>query len=168
MLMFLLVGCNKNNNNIPVVTHSISSVELKTIMVKNKIYTPNAFIADVLYALPSENWIKHEYSSALYTFLTSFKSSQWTSEENDCDNFASMAFSFSQILHHNTSNKLEKSSLAFGEFWYIQKNGGIHAINVIIYWADENQYKLLFYEPQKQQVITLDEDEINSCFFYRF
>lgn len=167
MLTLLLVGCNKNNNN-PVITHSITAIELKTIMAKNKIYTPNAFVADQTYALPSENWIKTEYSSALYSFLTSFKSSQWTSEENDCDNFASMSYSFSQILHHNTPSKLEKSSLAFGEFWYITKNGGGHAINVLITWAGENQYKVLFYEPQLQQIIALDKDEIDSCLFYRF
>lgn len=165
--VLLLFGCSKSGTNT-ITNHKLSSTEIQSILNEIGVSSYISFFADGNYALPSENWIKEDYSLALYSYLSSFKSSQWVSEENDCDNFASMAFSFAQILHHNTPKKLDKTSLAFGEFWYVKDDNSGHAINVVIVYSNEGKYKVLFYEPQTQKTIILSKEEIKSCTFYRF
>lgn len=167
ILFLMFAGCGKKSNNT-VTTHYINSDEINFVMDKNGAVTLNVFFADSRYAMASEDWIINGYSKALNEFLYSFKSNQWINEENDCDNFASMAFSFAQILHHNTINKLQKTALAMGEFWYIKKEGGGHAINVFIVWQNDENYKVIFYEPQWQKIIELTKEEIASVRYYRF
>ena len=161
-------GCGVKKDNNVVTSHYINFDEINFVMDKVGAVTSNVFFADSRYAMASEDWIINGYSKALSEFLTSFKSNEWINEENDCDNFASMAFSFSQILHHNTLNKLQKTALAMGEFWYIRKEGGGHAINVFIVWQNDDNYKVIFYEPQWQKVVELTKEEIASVRYYRF
>lgn len=167
ILILLTAGCGKKNNKA-VTNHIANSDEINLAMDKAGAVTQFAFFADEKYSLPSESWIANEYSQALNSFLTSFKTSDYILEENDCDNFASMSFSFAQILHHNTPQKTAKTSLAFGEFWYIRKEGGGHAINVFAVWDGENKYRIVFYEPQLQKIVQLTREEIATVRYYRF
>jgi hypothetical protein len=166
----VLTGCNKGCNkseSSPVITHTITANQITDIMGDVGVMGSARALADSTYALPSERWVQNQYASALYSFLNTLKSSQWVAEENDCDNFASLSFSFAQILHHNTPNKGKNVSLAFGEFWYVSRSGP-HAINVFITRIPPDSYKVGFFEPQTQKTVVLTYDEISSCAFYRF
>lgn len=161
-------GCVKKHDKNIVTSHLVSSIELNKLILSNNISLQNIFYSDLNYALPTKEWVDTKFSLALFEFLTSFKSSEWMSEENDCDNFSSMSFSFAQILHHNTGYKLKNTSLAFGEFYYTKEESGEgHAINIFVVFTN-NQYNILFYEPQLQKIITLSRLEKNNCLFLRF
>lgn len=168
ILYLLTAGCGKKAVK-PTIKHTVESVEIAAMLESLGVNTPNSFFADDVYALPSEHWLASEYSEALYRFLTSFKSATYVATENDCDNFSTMAFAFAQILHHNTPQKTHKTALAFGEIWYPSlARGGVHAINVVMVWDDKTGYKLLFYEPQTQQLVELTKAEIAGVKYYRF
>ena len=169
MLMMLFIGCGKQKETITsVVKQAIPITKIYSIMSDNGVYNMNSFCTDSLYSLPTENWIKTEFSTTLSLFLKSFKSSEWVTEENDCDNFSSMSYSFAQILHHNTKNKINNTGLCFGEFWYTKDINKVkHAINVIIVYEND-RYKVLFFEPQTQSIVELSKTEKESCEFYKF
>lgn len=149
--------------------HTVDAMEINAMMDSIGAVTDKAFFADDKYALPSESWLINDYSTALYDFLLSFKSSKYVDSENDCDNYSTLAFSFAQVLHHNTPQKIKKTALAVGEFWYASlARGGVHAINVVMVWDNQIGYKLIFYEPQTQQVVELTKAEIAGVKYYRF
>lgn len=126
---------------------------------------PNKFvISDIEYNLPSKNWILNEFSKSFLTFLKFLNVDDYNPENNDCDDFARLAASLAQILHHRTSPAV-KTGLTVGEFWYRQDIGGGHAINFIIYL--DGTPKIMFFEPQTQKEVFLSETEKQSCSFWR-
>jgi hypothetical protein len=165
---WLVTSCSKNAPS-PTIKHTVEAVEIAAMLESLGVTTPNSFFADDVYALPSEHWLANEYSESLYRFLTSFKSATYVATENDCDNFSTLAFAFAQILHHNTPQKNKKTALAVGEIWYASlARGGVHAINVAMVWDDQTGYKIIFYEPQTQQIVQLTQAEIAGVKYYRF
>lgn len=115
--------------------------------------------------LPTANWITNGFSQSWIGFRESLGA--WTSEENDCDDFARGAAFFAQLLHHNTEGRPKSSALAFGEFWYQQRdNRGGHAINFYVYRVGTNMH-VGFFEPQTGQGVTLTKQEIDSCYAWR-
>jgi hypothetical protein len=161
-------GCSKQTPINTVTENTLTSDEVRDVMSKELGYDIlEGKTADSIYSLPSENWIRNTFSSSYYNFLYSIKSNGYMSEENDCDKFAVLAYSYAHILHHNTTNKISKTGLTFGEFWYVSDRVGGHAINVIIV-RNNNTNKVLFYEPQTQQIVNLSTTEKDTCSFWRF
>lgn len=123
--------------------------------------------ADAAYALPDAGWVGDEFALAFRSFIMQLKQGTWTSEANDCDDFARAAAFFAQYLHHNTPDKSKGTSLAFGEFWY-EPSGGPHAINIFVYRDAAGALRVGFFEPQTFMVVQLSVREWQSCAYYRF
>jgi hypothetical protein len=128
-------------------------------------FNPVGVFADSAYLLPSRSWVESTFAKSWFDFKASL--GPWTAEDNDCDDFARGAAFLAELLHHNTKDRPAKTSLAFGEFWYIrhEDNGG-HAINFYAY-REEGVIKVGFFEPQTCLPVTLTEKEISSCVHFR-
>lgn len=124
-------------------------------------------MTDVVYVCPSLRWVKGSFAQAFASFKNQLGNNTWVEEENDCDDFSRFAAFFAQYLHHNTKNKIEKTSLAFGEIWYVRDAGDDHRINIFLYRENEVM-KVGFFEPQTCKIVTLSDYEKQNCKFYQF
>ena len=164
-----LSSCSEQQSYNTVTNFTMSAKDVDEFIKRSDIGMSfgKGFVVDNLYVLPSRLWIEKEFSQALSQFQRSLKTSVWTAEENDCDDFSRFAAFFAEYLHYNTQNKLPKTALCFGEFAYQRDIGGAHAINVFLY-RENNKVQMAFYEPQTCKVVVLSESEKMSCLFYRF
>jgi hypothetical protein len=143
----------------------ISNVEIYRFFNENKVYAENTSVADAEYSLCSERWIRDSINLKFDGFLHKMDMTKYAVNANDCDDFARaftvfIKFEFKRAVDNPTS------SVSVGEFYYVRKVGGPHAINFIIA-LDENKNKvLLFYEPQLKSFLKLTKEEISSGFFY--
>lgn len=162
-----MTGCSKQAKTT-VTNFQITAEEIVKLMEANEINPLLGYaVADGVFSTPSELWIATDFSSDLKNFQFYLKDSQWVAEENDCDDFARGAAFFAQLLHHNTRNKIQQTALAFGEFWYKQQNVGYHAIDFAVVRDQQLKLKVVFYEPQLKQIITLTRAEKLSCLHWR-
>lgn len=144
----------------------ITSPELRSFLRTKNVLPNQELIADAKYVLPAKSWIEVEFSRALERFYDALKVAYWLDESNDCDDFARGAAYFAQLLHART-RRYPGTALAFGEFWYLQKSGGGHAINFFLYKDPDGALQVGYYEPQTRQVVELDPDETRYCLGFR-
>ena len=135
--------------------------------------TMNYIAADAIYSLPTRDFIETDFAVALKTFFVKMGEADYVNVEQNCNKFALGATFFMDYLHHNTTNKLSDTGIAFGEFYYTRSaanGGGGHAINITIIANKNgtNQFTVLFFEPQTYSLVQLTQEEIESCEFYRF
>jgi hypothetical protein len=134
----------------------------------------SAMIADSDFKVPTKKWFTGDFSTSLSKFFKSLKlvnsKGNWVyvSQTNDCDNAATGAGFFAQVLMFQTSlSQPDKQTFALpvGEFWFnLDNEKGRHAI---IFAIVSKSLKLVFMEPQTRKEITLSKNEIKSCTYYR-
>ena len=164
--VLLLFGCSKQDNH-PVSTFKMTGQKIRIHLATNGIIPSLSMYSDRNYAVPSKNWVAGAFSDSFFSFKQQLASSNWTAEENDCDDFARFSAFFAQYLHHNTPNKLKNTALSFGEFLYETKELQGHAINIFLY-REQEKVKIGFYEPQTCKIVILTKEEIESCYFIKF
>jgi hypothetical protein len=120
-------------------------------------------IADRVYMMPTRAWIEGAYSDALASVQEFFHTQEYAEEENDCDDFARLAASFAQILHHNTPGHPPATALAFGELWYKCDDGINHVLNIAICGGE-----VVTYEPQSLRIVTVSATEKQRVNAVRF
>lgn len=171
MGLFTFVSCDKTPAQFTTTntftTNTITPIQISKALEDNGVFTDNAQFPDAIYSLPSEDWVVNTFARSYASFLFNMKSAKYVSEENDCDKFAVFAYAFAHILHHNTPNKLTKTGLTFGEYWYMQDTGGGHAINIAVV-KDHGTNKVIFFEPQTQKQVQLSDMEKSFVKFVRF
>lgn len=129
--------------------------------IKRAKVTPSQEIyLDEFYFIPNFYWVKDEFSKSLESLKKTLKISTWWPENNDCDNFSCAARFLANLL--NTNSTMKQAGLAFGEFYYITRQGGGHAINFFISKPD-GELEVFFLEPQDGKIVTLTEEEKQSC-----
>lgn len=145
----------------------LDAVEVSMLLNEKGVRAGMHSVADFKYNLPKKEWVDEEFSKSFLSLKQYLNIDTWTAETNDCDDFARLAASLSQILHYKTAPAAE-TGLAFGEFYYIARNvvKGPHAINFFIATID-NKPELFFFEPQINRIIVLDQVEIGSCWFWK-
>lgn len=138
---------------------------------------PNAVIfSDEQVALPRFDWVAQVFGPAWTETKRRLQIERYTSESNDCDDYARMCAGYAQMLHNLTLTELREAKkpapqtgLAFGEFWYTPPSGA-HAINAFIHLAVpdvQDIFTLSFLEPQTSQIVRLTRHEIKSCSLFR-
>jgi hypothetical protein len=126
------------------------------------------YFSDKYYSIPTEKWIEQDFSKSFKKFLGSINSSKYVLEENDCDKFTLLAFTYVHILHHNTLNKIDQTGISFGEFWYYSEIfKSYHAVNVIIVKRGGIN-KVIYFDAETQKIITLTDSEKLTCLYWRF
>jgi len=121
-------------------------------------------LSDKFYITLTERFISDSVGGETFQFLTkgSFKYKQ---DSFDCDDFALTAVVLARREHFHLTREDRPVTILFGEFYYIQDGGTEgHAINCFI----TPDKRVNFFEPQKNQIIHLTENEIKSCFFWKF
>lgn len=141
---------------------AVDSLTLETLLVST--FGIAGSMADDDYMLPAKGWVNGEFANGWFNFKATLGG--WSEQDNDCDDFARGAAFFAQLLNHNTPRKPKPSALAFGEFWYRQDTGDLHAINFFVY-RDGTALKVGYFEPQSCSQIVLSPKEIKSCYSWR-
>lgn len=126
---------------------------------------PNASIqiSDIDYALPKASWLTSTFYDFYKGWRVDHNLNEWTNQ-NDCDNFASLFYAFSQICHAKSSRS--EQGIAVGEFFYGvggDRVGKGHAINVAV--TDKG---IINIEPQTGATMPLNKAEKDSAWFIRF
>jgi hypothetical protein len=127
---------------------------------------------DSYYELPTRKWFESTFPKALLKFWRKNKLVKYdyrlrryrwkyAAETNDCGNASMGAVWFGAVHNWKANGKYQK---AVGEFWYIDRKIGAHAIVVAL----TNSRKISFMEPQTCKPVKLTPAEIESCYFYRF
>jgi hypothetical protein len=167
---FLFIfGCSKPNAKIPNNPHQLTQSQIVDFIERTNNITPfmGKVLADSVYSLPTREWISTTYSTSLDKFFFSLGNLKWAEDSHDCDNFAVGGLFWAQQLHASMYAKTGKSGLAVGEFWYTRDDLVNHAINIFIIFED-NQYKLVFYDPQLFKIVQLSDVEQFNALYYRF
>lgn len=165
-ILFFVVGCSNRAIERPPATPDVltESEVITTIYELGLVPKFGMITGDTVYMLPSEKWFREKFPNILWNFQKDMKATFWVAEENDCDNFAKLAAGFAQVLHHNTKEKIPKTSVAIGEFHYYSESlKTMHAINFALVRGEDKKPKILFLEPQRCKIINLTDYEINSC-----
>lgn len=143
-------------------------------MTEQEVWAEQTFVADSVYALPEEQWLRTRFATALRTFYQAVEHTLWTAEQSDCDDFARLAGAFASARHNRSAaGEVRETGLAFGEYWYQRRTGTGHAINCAVVSDGGERLRLLFFEPQNvlrntDPIIELTPEEKAVCYGYRF
>ncbi len=168
--LLLFTSCSKSS---PSKTSfpTIASDNLIELLSKNKIAGDlGSLTLDSTYSLPTKDWVVNDFAPKYMDFIKQMKISDYTTEENDCDNFSLAAKFYANVLHHQEKSMAKHTGIAFGEFGYTQSmNGSNHAIDIILTQeTNKTNIVILFFEPQTGQLVNLTQKEYESCFYYIF
>lgn len=122
---------------------------------------------DADYLSPKKDWVAGDlYFKNFYSWLWANNLDKWK-EHWDCDNFAFAFYTFAQVCHARSMDKLKKADraqgLAIGVMCYKMQTGGYHAINVVY-----TEGELCGFEPQNGKYVNLTQEERDSCYFVLF
>lgn len=111
---------------------------------------------DEAYGEPTEEWFARVFNGALADNLFDQGLSKYDPESNDCDDAAVNSWSQYRVMHSRTIKQqgLPKCGADFGIMTYTKTDMGPHMIN----WTCINGV-IRPYEPQRQQFVTLTEEE---------
>lgn len=116
-------------------------------------YYGQVICMDETYALPTKRWIADVFAPYFRGFLEHIGAAGYA-PQNDCENFSAEAWVRAARCHAKTHTRTEQG-LAFGIFNYHSETLGGHSINTA--YTDEG---VVFWEPQKQEFLTLTVKEI--------
>lgn len=161
LLAVLFAGCSAKPN--AVTKDALKAQDLKTLMWDSGLSSMTEYTLDSEYGLPTEGWITDILYPALFNELKKDGLWRYAPESNDCDDFAARARLLANKLNNLTENS-GKRGIAFGEYHYIRRDGGAHALNFAIVKTNNSKqpYKLVFFEPQTSKIVYLTEKEIES------
>lgn len=133
---------------------SLTATEIKIqLSIQGYLTYCDPTILDAEYSLPDSDWVFNEFASALRTSLPF----GYTRENFDCDDYAFFAKVLAGLAHRNSSPDV-KTGIAIGIFAYVKENGVAHMIN-FFFTKDEDEIKIVCFEPQTGGRIYLSEKE---------
>lgn len=121
------------------------------------------YFYDETYAVPSRDWLVNKFYPWFRDVRWAENRNKWT-PKNDCDNFARRFVVECQDRHADSKPDITAQGLAVGEFCFVRRDGTAHAIVVAV-----TEFPgLTFIEPQTGQLLSLTQQEENSCFRVSF
>ena len=157
-LMFL-TSCGPNVSDNVIPSYKVLSSEEVRNVISNAIppltMFPKIILSDENYILPTEDWVKNQFSKELNAFTFYYKVQRTSDNRNDCDNYSLYGRTVANILNVHNTKKIN-AGIAVGELGYVGSLYG-HAINFIITSDNFGNVKVIYYEPQAYQIITLTD-----------
>lgn len=111
------------------------------------------------YSIPSEQWIKDVYAPYLESFLFENGVDKYQNPENNCVKFSCYGLTSGLMLHYKAAKGIPKTSLAIGLVDYVVDLDMSHSINFFIARGSNGILKIIYFEPQSQQVVDGNEIE---------
>lgn len=105
-------------------------------------FTCKFHISDSDLLIPTTKWITKDYAKWL-TEIIKILNFTYTTNTQDCENFAELARVFAQIANTRTEGVTAEAGLAFGVIWIPG-----HAINIAICSDKKDEAIVKFFEPQ--------------------
>lgn len=155
----MILGCGKVIDSPIQSYRSASSTEIENLIQANlstNSIRPKIIFRDTDYLIPTEAWVKKDFSEKLTGFLFDYSLQVPVEGRNECDKFSLYGRTVANILNAHNSNK-PNMGIAVGEFVYIDSLNA-HDINVFIISDESKKLKLVYYEPQISQIIEMTND----------
>ncbi len=160
-----LVSCAKPSN-VAVSGDIVPAVDIYAAMQSLDIAPQSgALVVNRQYALPDKTYIVYYFKNAVLDWFLKINPN-YQAEGFDCDAFSRETACLAQRLYSKSTTRIPNTAIAIGEFYYSPRTGPNHAINFAI-TKENNNLKIVFFEPQNWQIIQLSKSEIESCFFWR-
>jgi hypothetical protein len=156
IICLFILGCGKISDK-PIKTYrSATATEIENFIqskMPSDAIRARLVFRDTNYLIPTEEWVRKDFSEELSSFLFDFNIRSYKEGRNECDKFSLYGRAVANILNAHNSNKPD-TGIAVGEFVYMD---GIdpHDINVFIVSDESEKLKLIYYEPQVCQIIEM-------------
>ena len=156
----MLVGCSSLPSNYKFNNLDDTQV-MNFIKQTNNIKTyRNSDVLDYSYKIPTKQWINEKFTPFYSDFLFKYSLNTYYEDKNNCNKYTQYALTCGHILFKNEKDSTS-GALAIGQFRYFK---GLDRHSIIFFIVNDNgENKLLFYEPQIQQLITLTEEQLRLC-----
>lgn len=126
------------------------------------------YLSDRDHAVPTRAWIVDQAIPAFHGLLDQLGVLGYAKESWDCDDYAMAFVWFCRMLHARTvaQGKLAPCGIAVGHLWLTLASGVKHALCVAV--VDDNELILIEPQPVENPILTLSENEEQSCEFLQF
>lgn len=112
---------------------------------------------DEEYLVPSRSWVEDTFSKSFKLDLSLLGMSQYLEGQNDCDEFALLAYALLRVCHRKTQSWTSKQAVAFGLLRVVDlATGGGH---ITCFFPSVEDKQVYVFEPQTQQVKLFSEEE---------
>jgi hypothetical protein len=156
VLVLALVGCKTPDAKVIPSYLRINSAQARTIITN--ICGAEVVLTDEEYAVPTEEWVTRAFTPTFKKFLFGYDVRRYSADRNKCDKFSLYARTVANVLNrHNLVSS--GAGIAFGEV-YLSEGFYGHAMNFVIVAGEDKRPKLLFYEPQIQQLMTVSTNNL--------
>lgn len=134
-----------------------TSDQIEWQLAKAGLHPAAKIVKDAAYKLPELRWLKGAYSTALRSHLITLGMDGFQDEANDCDDYCVAAY---HLMSRANAKQHVRAAIAFGFLRYLDRRPAVgwHWINFAVVKSG-----VVFYEPQRQEVVTLNAKEIASC-----
>lgn len=141
----------------------ISPFQIKSLFFDNGISTSVVECDDRAYMPTTNAWIAGAFTRELGPFLADEFPDGYEEEVGDCDDYnAAAVWKASSTYRRFTPNRPKGTALAVGRFKYVTSRGIAHTIPVFV-CRGKSPLRLVWYEPQSLQIVTLTKAEKESC-----
>ena len=158
-VIVLITGCKPKYPESPKYI-VISGDDLRNFIVEtNHINAGDCtLMVDNSYAVPTVDWIKESYTPILKQFLFDNQLDLYQSGKNECDKFSYYGVTVGHMMHFHSKSP-SNTGLSIGELTYTVSLTP-HDIMFFVATDKSDKLKLVFYEPQTQQILDLDPADI--------
>ena len=151
-----MLGCAHPNHSIQ--SYSTIGCEEVRLLLKNMQAGSHIVLVDEEYILPTEYWVKENFTTGLNKFFFDYGITKWVMNQNDCDKYSLYGVTVANILNlHNPSNF--RMGIAVGEVQYIHGFFG-HSQNFVIVADQTKKPKVIFYDAQSLKINTFDTNDV--------
>lgn len=121
------------------------------------------YIVDETYVLLLEDDLSNRTFQRSFAKFRDLWISQYLSGSGDCDDYADLGTFYVKGVHRRLKKVPTNLAVAFGDFYFKRRDGVYHAINCFFTLTSPESIGLRFFEPQTGDIITLTQEEIQSC-----
>ena len=159
MAVIVLTGCKPKYPESPKYT-IISGDDIRKFIVETNHVNAGdcTMMVDNSYAVPTIEWIKKDYTPIFKQFLFDNQLNSYEGGKNECDKFSYYGVTVGHMMHFH-SNSPANTGLSIGEFTYMVTLTP-HDIMFFVATDESGKLKLVFYEPQAQQIFELDPADV--------
>ncbi len=160
VLLFLFLSQTCCTTIRPPTSAVINTKQLRNHLEESFVFGKSDHISDNEYKIVTRKWITEEFKPHWFSYKTR-NNLIYRFESSDCDNFSLHCLLAAQELSS------DGKPICVGYLAYRKSITGPHAINIFLI-EENDKIKVIFFEPQTDEIIGLSKAELASCFFWMF
>ncbi len=161
-----MIGCQRSESEFEKnISTTVSNTDVHWCL-KTNISSENIQVncLDASYVVFTEKYVKNQLTFGFSEHLTYLGINTYVSELSDCDKFSQAFVEHSRMKIRKNSSANSAPVVGMVSYTTQTKSGSFyrHEINVLLAKNENNQFVVLFYEPQTKSFVKLTEFERSS------